>query len=152
VSDSSFVKVPLVARIMDRAKPWDSENAESAPVAGGRRAGNVIDLSSEGNNSRPRGGIKKMLVATDRSPRSTKAVEQAVTLARQCAATLTILLVIDINLAAAYTYAGSAETLRQNILVEAAARVARLADSLAQAQVEAQICVVEGLPGEEIAQ
>jgi nucleotide-binding universal stress UspA family protein len=144
------MKMLLQSCAVGRANPWDEVNQDDDSQAGERRAGNVMDFPWEGSNSRQSGDIKKIVVATDFSPGSTAAMEQAVTLARQCAATLTILHVVDINPAAAYTYAGSAESLRQSLQVEAVTRMAQLAGSLAQAQVEVQALVVEGLPGEEI--
>ena len=109
-----------------------------------------MDLLSERDNTWQRGGIRKILVATDFSPCSTKAVDHAVALASQCGATLTLLHVIDINPPAAFTYAGGAEALMRELRVEANTRMARLACSLTGAQVEAQPMLVEGLPAEEI--
>jgi nucleotide-binding universal stress UspA family protein len=109
-----------------------------------------MDLLSGRDNARQRGGIRKILVATDFSPCSTRAVESAVALARQCGASLTLLHVIDINPPQAITYAGGAERLMRGLRVAAITQMARLAGLLTSAHVEAQPMLVEGLPAEEI--
>jgi nucleotide-binding universal stress UspA family protein len=89
-------------------------------------------------------------VATDFSPCSSKALEYALALARQLAASLTILHVIDINPPAASTHAGSADSLMWGLRVRAITEMDRLAGPLAKAQVETEPMIVEGLPAEEI--
>jgi nucleotide-binding universal stress UspA family protein len=109
-----------------------------------------MDLMSGRDNARQRGGIRKILVATDFSLCSTRAVDHAVALASQCGASLTLLHVIDVNPPAAFTSAGSAEALMRGLRVDAITQMARLAGALSPAQVEAQPMLVEGLPAEEI--
>jgi nucleotide-binding universal stress UspA family protein len=99
---------------------------------------------------RPRGHlVRKILVPTDFSPRSTIAVNRAVVLANQCDAVLTILHVIDANAQPAGVESGTAEDLMKYLWSEGAARMGQLAWSLC-GQVEAQTTLEEGLPWETI--
>jgi len=94
---------------------------------------------------RPR-AIGTILVPTDFSFASARAVEQAVALANQCEAALTILHVIDVNAPA--TVGTAAELVR--VLWEAgSARMAELAWSLS-GKVQAHTRLTEGLPWEVI--
>ena len=98
-----------------------------------------------------RRAIRKILVPTDFSTASERAVEQAVTIAHQCDATLTILHVIDINAQAEPNHCGSAQDLMKHLWGEGTARMSQLAWSLC-GRVEAQTAVQEGLPWEEISE
>jgi nucleotide-binding universal stress UspA family protein len=90
-----------------------------------------------------------VLVATDFSPSSTKAVEQAVAIANQCDARLTILHVVDINAQAAPGRSGTAADLMKDLWAEAFAQMGQMALSLC-GKVEAETAMQEGLPWEEI--
>jgi nucleotide-binding universal stress UspA family protein len=90
--------------------------------------------------------IKKILVPTDFSSASTKALERAVALANQCDAALTILHVVDIN---APSNCGSAAHLMQTLWEEGSTRMGELAWSLC-GQVHARTTVEEGLAWEKI--
>lgn len=144
------MKMLQESRSFREARPWQTETRESTQAASEPRARRAMDLLSGRDNARQGGGIRKILVATDFSPCSTRAVEHALALARQCGASLTLLHVIDVNPSAAFTYAGGAEALMRGLRVEAITQMTRLAGSLTPAQVEAQPMLVEGLPAEEI--
>jgi nucleotide-binding universal stress UspA family protein len=90
--------------------------------------------------------VKRILVATDFSLASSKAVECAVALANQCNAFLTILHVIDVNTQAG---SGTAEDLMKNLWAQGSAQMGQLAWSLS-GRVEAQTILAEGLPWEVI--
>jgi nucleotide-binding universal stress UspA family protein len=94
--------------------------------------------------------IGRILVPTDFSPCSARAVERAVALAWQSDATLTILHVIDINPAAAHTHFGTAEELMGQLWVTGISELARLKKSLGENQTRVQTLIVEGLPYEAI--
>jgi nucleotide-binding universal stress UspA family protein len=130
--------------------PWRDDTRDGAQMAAEPRARRVQDSLSGRDNARPGGGIRRILVATDFSQSSTRALDHGVALARQCGATLTFLHVIDINPPAAFRYAGGAETLMRGLRAEAITRMNRLAESLKLTEVDAQPMLVEGLPAEEI--
>jgi nucleotide-binding universal stress UspA family protein len=90
--------------------------------------------------------LRHILVPTDFSPASAKALECAVALANQCNATVSILHVIDINTEADL---GSAEDLIQKLWENSSAQMAQLGWRLSS-QVEAQTLLAEGLPWEVI--
>ncbi|HWX22669.1 MAG TPA: universal stress protein [Candidatus Binatia bacterium] len=94
--------------------------------------------------------IHRILVPSDFSPRSAKALERAIALARQFDATLTILHVIDINPPAAFTHSGTAEDLMKQLWVTGASELSRLEESLRKNQTKVQTLLVEGLPAEAI--
>jgi nucleotide-binding universal stress UspA family protein len=144
------MKILQKSRDLERANPWQGETRDSAQAAGELPARRTVDLLSGGDNARQSGGIRKILVATDFSPCSTRAVEHAVALASQCGASLTLLHVIEVNPPAAFTSVGGAEALMRGLRVDAITQMARLAGALSPAQVEAQPMLVEGLPAEEI--
>src|ERR1700690_2780050 len=98
------MKMRHESRSLGQANPWQGETWDSARAEGDVRARRAMDLMSGRDNARQRGGIRKILVATDFSPCSTRAVESAVALARQCGASLTLLHVIDINPPEAITH------------------------------------------------
>jgi nucleotide-binding universal stress UspA family protein len=90
--------------------------------------------------------IRRILVPTDFSPASARALERAKAIANQCDASLTILHVIDIN---ASVGSGTAEGLMRGLWSDAGTQMAKLAVSLA-GTVEAQTLLAEGLPSEVI--
>lgn len=146
------MKMLQESRSAREASPWQVETRDSIEAAGEPLARREMDLLPGRDNARQRGGIRRILVATDFSPRSASAVQHAMALAHQCGATLTLLHVIDINPPEAFSYAGGADALMRGQRVEAITRMARLVDSLTPAQVEAEPMLVEGLPAEEIAE
>lgn len=92
--------------------------------------------------------IKKILVPTDFSPCSQRAINLAVSLAQQCQANLTILHVVDINTQS------PGESLRAVDLMKRLwetgfEQMGKLAFSLS-GQVDAQTVIEEGLPWEQI--
>jgi nucleotide-binding universal stress UspA family protein len=89
---------------------------------------------------------RKILVATDFSPASARALDQAVALANQCRAELTILHVIDINTQAP---AETAQEVMTRLWHHGSAQIGHLAGSLS-GQVHAQTVIEEGLPSESI--
>jgi nucleotide-binding universal stress UspA family protein len=93
--------------------------------------------------------IRKILVATDFSPSSAEAVREAVTIANERDAELTILHVIDINAQAGPAQTGPAQALMEELWKEGSARMGQLACSF-RGSVDAQTVVREGLPWEEI--
>jgi len=96
--------------------------------------------------------IKTILVPTDFSACSAKAVDRAAALARHHDAMLTILHVVDINPPAALTHSGPAKDLMRHLWVIGAAELSRLKKSLETSQTKAQTLMVEGLPPEAIVQ
>jgi len=103
-----------------------------------------------GADAEPGRPIHRILVPTDFSASSVRAIKRAVVLARQSNATLTILHVIDINPPAAFTHCGSADDLMRQLWVTGTAELAQLKKSLEQTQVQIQTLLVEGLPHEAI--
>jgi nucleotide-binding universal stress UspA family protein len=144
------MKMLLEDRTLGRADSWFHESQDLAPPAGELRARRPTDLQSREENAPRSRGISKILLATDFSPSSTKALECAVALARQLAASLTVLHVIDINPPEASTHAGDAASLMRGLRVHAITEMDRLASSLAGEQVRTQPMLVEGLPPQEI--
>jgi nucleotide-binding universal stress UspA family protein len=90
--------------------------------------------------------IRRILVPTNFSNASAKAIQRAVAMANQCDAALTILHVIDIN---PPDGPGSAEDLMKRLWTEGSTQMAQLACTLV-GQVEAQTMLAEGLPSEVI--
>jgi len=90
--------------------------------------------------------VRKLLVPTDFSAASNKAVKCGAALASQCNAALTILHVVDINSQVA---TGTAGDLMTNLWAQGSAQIAQLAGSLS-GQVEVQTMLGEGLPWEVI--
>src|SRR5215471_5928058 len=78
--------------------------------------------------------FRKILVPTDFSPASNKALECAVAVANQCGATLTIFHVININ---AQATSGAADELMKRLWDQASARMGQLAWSFS-GQVDAR--------------
>jgi nucleotide-binding universal stress UspA family protein len=104
---------------------------------------------ADGAEGRP---IHRILVPTDFSPCSARAVECAIAMAPQSDASLTILHVIDINPPAASRHCGTADNLMRQLWVRGTSELARLKQSLQQTQVRIQTLLVEGLPFEAIAE
>ena len=94
--------------------------------------------------------VRRIIVATDFSESSARAIKQAVVLAHQTNAALTILHVIDINPPAASIHCGPADDLMRQLWVTGAAELARLKKSLEQTHVTVQVLLLEGLPCETI--
>jgi nucleotide-binding universal stress UspA family protein len=93
--------------------------------------------------------VRKILVATDFSDRSSEAVELAVALARQCDATLTVLHVIDISAQSVEGERPPAAELMRRLWKRGFEEMGRLAFSLS-GRVTARTVVEEGLPCEVI--
>jgi nucleotide-binding universal stress UspA family protein len=94
--------------------------------------------------------IHRILVPTDFSPSSARALECAIAMPRQSDASLTILHVIDINPPAASRHFGTADDLMRQLWVRGTSEFAGLKTSLDQTQVRIQTLLVEGLPFEAI--
>jgi nucleotide-binding universal stress UspA family protein len=90
--------------------------------------------------------IKRILVPTDFSPTSLRAVDFAAALAYQWGAVLTVLHVIDVNSECA---AGAAEDLMGTLWEKAFEQMQHLASSLGE-KVNSQTVIEEGLPWEQI--
>src|SRR5690348_12245265 len=88
--------------------------------------------------------VRRILVPTDFSACSFRAVEHAVAMARQCDASLTLLHVIDITPAEASRHQGTADELMQQLRVRGTSELARLKSSLEQTQVRIQTGLIEG--------
>ena len=123
---------------------FSTDDPGSTPGMGGRCEQQVSKTNEV--QERP---IKKVLVATDFSPSSQKAVDRAVAITNQCGAVLTVLHVVDVNAQAKPGESGTADHLRRRLWGLASSQMGRLAWSLC-GRVEAQTMVHEGLPGEEI--
>jgi nucleotide-binding universal stress UspA family protein len=96
--------------------------------------------------------VKRILVPTDFSPRDTKAVQQAVAMARVFDARLTLLHVIDINDPAWLKFAGSSGAFMRQLRTKAHSEMDRLRASLSGESIEVESLITEGLPPEEIVQ
>ena len=92
--------------------------------------------------------INKILVPTDFSPCSHRALEFAVSLAQQCEANLTILHVVDINTQSPGESMRAVE-LMKGLWETGFEQMGKLAFSLS-GQVNAQTAIEEGLPWEQI--
>jgi nucleotide-binding universal stress UspA family protein len=93
--------------------------------------------------------ISKILVPTDFSPCSERALKFAVSLAQQCRANLTILHVIDINTQSAHGELLPPCDMMERLWAMGFEQMGKLAFSL-NGQVDAQTAVEEGLPCEQI--
>jgi nucleotide-binding universal stress UspA family protein len=98
----------------------------------------------------PRQPIERILVPTDFSSGSAKAVALAATLAVQCDASLTLLHVIDINAAVPSGLPAAAESLMQKLWSVGFGKMTALQRSLINQNLDAQTAVVEGLPWEQV--
>jgi nucleotide-binding universal stress UspA family protein len=108
------------------------------------------DAQPQDRETEPDWRLKHILVPTDFSPCSDKAVARAASLARHHDATLTIFHVVDINPPAALTHCGAAENLMRQLWVTGISKLCRMKESLAQSQTKTQTLIVEGLPAEAI--
>ena len=122
------------------------ELPHSPPSVDNRRSMRLQTRSGQGDG-RPDRFLRKILVPTDFSPCSARALEFAVSLATQCQAALTILHVIDINMQSAH---GLPDADSMKRLWEAGFQeLGKLAFAL-NGRVDAQTAVEEGLPCELI--
>jgi nucleotide-binding universal stress UspA family protein len=94
----------------------------------------------------------RILCPTNFSPRDTKTVHEAVTLARALGARLTLLHVIDINDPAWVRFAGSSSDFMRLLRSNAHEHMEQLVQSLAGERIEVRTLIVEGVPWEEILQ
>jgi nucleotide-binding universal stress UspA family protein len=101
-------------------------------------------------NLQPR--IQRILVPTDFSPCSGQALRQAVGLARQCHAAITLLHVVDLNLHTPPVGPADPEKLKAELWKEGLDNLGQTVLELAGDQVEVQTLIREGLPSEEIAE
>ena len=99
----------------------------------------------------PQKTVRKILVATNFSPGSARAVEFAVNLAEQWDTELTLLHVIDINAQSAGGECLPAAQLMSQLWLEGFEKMGRLVFALG-GRVHAQAAVQEGLPWETIAE
>ena len=120
---------PLRPQPVGAPKRWESSPAKSLLVS-----------------ERP---VPKILAATDFSPASARAVCEAVAIATEYDAELTILHVIDINAQPGRGELGSAEALMDRRWTQGSAQMGQLACSLRGAAA-AETLIKEGLPWEEI--
>jgi nucleotide-binding universal stress UspA family protein len=130
-------------------RAW-AENQNTPLVADKDRSPGFSGSARVHTNQESGRPIRRILVPTDFSPCSARALERAVALAQQTDATLTILHVIDINPPAARTHCGTAEELMRQLWVTGTSELARLKKSLEENQIRSQTLVVEGLPCEAI--
>jgi nucleotide-binding universal stress UspA family protein len=91
-------------------------------------------------------GIRRILVPTDFSTGSARAIERAVAIANQCSADVTILHVVDIN---TQVEAGECDAFMRRIWDEGSSQMGQLALSLS-GRVEARTMVEQGLAWETI--
>jgi len=98
----------------------------------------------------PGRSIRRILVPTNFSPCSLRAVECAIGMARQSNASLTILHVVDIDPPAASSHYGTADDLIRPLWVRGNSELAQLKQLAQENQVRAQTLLVEGLPYEAI--
>ena len=96
--------------------------------------------------------IRRILVPTDFSPSSARAVECAIAMARQSDASLTLLHVIDINPPEVSRHYGTADDLMRQLWVRGTSEFARLKKSFHETKVRIESMLVEGLPYEVIVQ
>ena len=125
--------------------PASLEAAEEQSVGTvDRLAANLRDHLVTRQN--PQWPIRKILVPTDYSRASAKAILRAVAMANQFEAALTILHVIDVN---AQGQPGTAKEFMNRLWEDASTQIAQLACSL-NGHVEAQTILAEGIPWEVI--
>ena len=95
--------------------------------------------------------FKHILLATDFSASSTKAVQLAVDIASRCQASLTLLHVVDTNPDSASLHSGSADVLMDDAWQSAVVQMLRLKKQLREHNVQTETLIVEGIPWEQIA-
>ena len=94
--------------------------------------------------------IQRILVPTDFSPCSARAIERAIELAGQCDATVSLLHVVDVNSPAAFAHCGTADELMGKLWATGVFELRRSAEALAQSQIWIRTQIVEGFPAEAI--
>ena len=94
--------------------------------------------------------FQKILVPTDFSPCSARAIERAMALAGECDAVVTLLHVVDVNSPAAFAHCGTADELMGRLWATGVSGLRRLAETLAQTQTSIRTLIVEGFPAEAI--
>ena len=129
--------------------PMEEDGNAPSPVVKDRSA-NLSASAYWGADGAVGQPTRRILVPTDFSPCSARAVECAVAMARESDASLTILHVIDINPPAASRHCGTADDLMRQLWLRGTSELARLKTSLGQTQVRIQTVLVEGLPFEAI--
>jgi nucleotide-binding universal stress UspA family protein len=133
----------VASRVQEETQNVPLGEVENRPAAFSGFTCERIDQKS----GRP---IRRILVPTNFSLWSARAIERAIALARQSAASLTILHVIDINPPAASRHYGTADDLMRQLWLRGTSELARLKKSIEQTQVRIQTLLVEGLPYEAI--
>ena len=128
-------------------KVTDLQVRPSPPPATHGRAARFQGQGRGQRDHQPDHVVRKILVPTDFSPCSARAIEFAVSLATQCQADLTILHVIDINMQSAHGLP-AAESMKQ-CWETGFQEMGKLAFAL-NGRVDAQTTVEEGLPCEQI--
>jgi nucleotide-binding universal stress UspA family protein len=96
------------------------------------------------------GGIKRILVPTDFSTSSVRALAEAVCVARRCQATITLLHVVDLNFHAPPTGPVDVNKLRAELWQAGLGKLGQTVLGLVGAGVEVQTLIRQGLPWEEI--
>lgn len=94
--------------------------------------------------------IKRILVPTDFSPSSVRALETAVLLARRYHAAITLLYVVDVNFHVPPTGPVDANKLREELWQEGLGKLGQMVLGLRGAGVDVQTLIRQGLPWEEI--
>jgi nucleotide-binding universal stress UspA family protein len=130
-------------------RPFE-EDQQAALVAVADSSPNFRGSARARANQESGRAIRRILVPTNFSPGSARAVERAVEMAQQSDAILTILHVIDINPSAAPTHCGTAEDLMRRLWITATSEFARLKESIEEVQSRVRTVIVEGLPYEAI--
>lgn len=131
-----------------------NEDQTALSFVGQERLGKQPEIGDEiiHPNDRPRDLLfRRILIPTDFSLASARAVESAVAIASQCDAELTILHVIDVNAQPARGESGIAGDLMQRRWDRGSEQMGELALSL-RGQVHSQTVLEEGLPWETIAE
>ncbi len=95
--------------------------------------------------------IRNILVPTDFSPCTTRALQEAARLAKQHNATITLVYVVDLDMHTPAVGPANADKLRSELRTEGLAKLGQLAIDLAREQVGVRTLIREGLPAEEIA-
>jgi nucleotide-binding universal stress UspA family protein len=94
--------------------------------------------------------IKRILVPTDFSPCAARALDEAVALAGEWQATITVLYVVDLNLHTPPTGPANSEQLKAGLWQDGLGNLGQVLVGLMGKGVEVETLVREGLPREEI--
>jgi nucleotide-binding universal stress UspA family protein len=116
----------------------------------GRSAGS--GAAGAGNAVEQPNRIKQILLPTDFSACSRHALDEAVALAQECGARITLLYVVDLNLHTPPTGPANAEQLKAELWAEGVGQLGQEVVGLLGKQVEVQTLIREGLPRDEILQ